>query len=112
MGVEAKPPGAPVALETRANSIVLFLTPSETENVLYIIEQRKVKEREWNVASTKYFITSTSTRVYKLKEKTRYAFRVVPVNRDVRGQPSKPSKVIMAKNPFSKINIFNHILTL
>lgn len=96
------PPGAPVADEVRANHAVLCWTPSPTSGVRYSVQQRLRTETRWQDADTKEYISSTLTKVRGLLEHEHYFFRIVAVKGEMVSRPSKQSRVIVAKNPFSK----------
>ena len=102
------PPQPPMLVEINdvsKDSVLLAWTRSREDGgslvIGYFVERREIGSEKWNRAN-KVLIKNLSYVVQGLVEHADYQFRVIAVNDVGEGEPSNPTDIITAKDPFDK----------
>lgn len=72
----------------------------------YILEKKEPSAKRWNRATRDPIYPNTQYRVQDLVEGCQYEFRVTAENEIGTGDPSPPSKPILAKDPIGRLKCF------
>lgn len=98
-------PEMPTVREVYAtNTLVLWTRPRDGGKPItnYILEKREVGAKRWSRATRDHLYPATQYRVQDLIEGCEYEFRVMAENELGIGDPSPPSKPILAKDPIGQ----------
>lgn len=78
----------------------------------YILERKEPSAKRWSRATRDPIYPATQYRVQDLTEGCEYEFRVMAENEIGTGDPSPPSKPVLAKDPIGKSSCFKGFLFL
>ncbi|TWW80211.1 Titin [Takifugu flavidus] len=101
-------PEMPTVREVYAtNALVLWNRPRDGGKPItnYILEKKETTAKRWSRATREPLYPATQFRVQDLVEGCEYEFRVMAENELGTGDPSEPSKPILAKDPIVFISI-------
>jgi hypothetical protein len=103
-------PDAPLVDEIFATTCRLQWSPPSSDGgspiTGYVIERRLKGATRWSKV-TKHAVAPDTTQITvdELIEGSEYEFRVTACNKVAESEPSAPSPMIVAKNPFGKLSI-------
>ena len=107
------PPGAPSAPEvteiTKESCVLTWEAPEDDGGspvTGYFLDRRPTESSRW-LRVTKDQIPELTNSVTDLIEDTEYVFRVVAANKIGEGPPGPESKPFVAKDPWSKLELFS-----
>lgn len=88
------------------NALVLWNRPRDGGKPItnYILEKKEPSAKRWSRATRDPLYPATQYRVQDLVEGCEYEFRVMAENELGTGDPSPPSKPILAKDPIGQFN--------
>lgn len=98
-------PEMPTVREVYAtNALVLWNRPRDGGKPItnYILEKKETTAKRWSRATREPLYPATQYRVQDLVEGCEYEFRVMAENELGTGDPSLPSKPILAKDPIGQ----------
>lgn len=98
-------PEMPTVREVYAtNALVLWNRPRDGGKPItnYILEKKEPTAKRWSRATREPLYPATQYRVQDLVEGCEYEFRVMAENELGTGDPSPPSKPILAKDPIGQ----------
>lgn len=86
------------------NALVLWNRPRDGGKPItnYILEKKEPTAKRWSRATREPLYPATQFRVQDLVEGCEYEFRVMAENELGTGDPSEPSKPILAKDPIGQ----------
>lgn len=86
------------------NALVLWNRPRDGGKPItnYILEKKETTAKRWSRATREALYPATQFRVQDLVEGCEYEFRVMAENELGMGDPSEPSKPILAKDPIGQ----------
>lgn len=99
-------PEMPTVREVYAtNALVLWNRPRDGGKPItnYILEKKETAAKRWSRATREPLYPATQYRVQDLVEGCEYEFRVMAENELGTGDPSVPSKPILAKDPIGQL---------
>lgn len=87
------------------NALVLWTRPRDGGKPIinYILEKKEPSAKRWSRATRDPLYPATQFRVQDLTEGCEYEFRVMAENELGTGDPSVPSKPILAKDPIGEL---------
>ena len=104
LGVPEAPEMPSVREVYGSNALVLWTRPRDGGKPIinYILEKKEPTAKRWSRATRDPLYPATQYRVQDLTEGCQYEFRVMAENELGTGDPSVPSKPILAKDPIGE----------